>query len=57
VDTAPGTTTVRVPIDARAFRHHDGSGWAVEPGPFTVHAGFSVTDTPLTGHVAPGLAG
>ncbi|TCK21279.1 beta-glucosidase family protein [Pseudonocardia endophytica] len=54
VDAGPGGTTVRVPIDARAFRHHDGSGWAVEPGEFTVHAGFSVTDTPLTARILTG---
>ncbi|ALL76152.1 beta-glucosidase [Pseudonocardia sp. EC080610-09] len=51
VDAAPGTTTVTVPVSRRAFRHRTGTGWATEPGTWTLHLGFSVTDTPLTAEV------
>ncbi|WP_224392929.1 glycoside hydrolase family 3 C-terminal domain-containing protein [Pseudonocardia sp. ICBG1293] len=47
VDAAPGTTTVTVPVSRRAFRHRAGATWATEPGTWTLHLGFSVTDTPL----------
>ncbi|GAA4966976.1 glycoside hydrolase family 3 C-terminal domain-containing protein [Pseudonocardia tropica] len=51
VDAAPGTTTVTVPVSRRAFRHRAGATWATEPGTWTLHLGFSVTDTPLQADV------
>jgi beta-glucosidase len=36
-----GTVDVVVPIDPRALRHWDGSGWAVEPGQVTLAVGRS----------------
>ncbi|MFI5956213.1 beta-glucosidase [Cryptosporangium sp. NPDC051539] len=45
----PGeTVTTRVALPARAFEHWTAGGWTREPGEFTLHAGRSVTDTPLT---------
>ncbi|MGW6497647.1 glycoside hydrolase family 3 C-terminal domain-containing protein [Nonomuraea angiospora] len=41
---------VTIPLARRAFQHWDG-GWKTEPGEFTVHAGFSVTDLPLTARI------
>ncbi|NBE98253.1 glycosyl hydrolase [Nonomuraea sp. KC401] len=41
---------VTIPLARRAFQHWDG-GWRTEPGEFTVHAGSSVADLPLTAQV------
>jgi beta-glucosidase len=38
---------VTVPLHKHAFEHYD-NGWATEPGEFTLRAGSSVTDLPLT---------
>ncbi|GAA3396874.1 beta-glucosidase family protein [Cryptosporangium minutisporangium] len=49
VSAASGAAaTVRIPLPARAFEHWSGDGWEREPGPFTLHVGRSVADTPLT---------
>ncbi|SHN46239.1 beta-glucosidase family protein [Cryptosporangium aurantiacum] len=49
VSAAAGSAaTVRIPLPARAFEHWSGDGWEREPGPFTLHVGRSVVDTPLT---------
>ncbi|MEO3802982.1 glycoside hydrolase family 3 C-terminal domain-containing protein [Nonomuraea sp. B1E8] len=41
---------VTIPLPRRAFQHWDG-GWRTEPGEFTVHAGSSVADLPLTARI------
>ncbi|TDO33969.1 beta-glucosidase [Kribbella sp. VKM Ac-2527] len=38
---------VTVPLHQHTFEHWD-NGWTTEPGEFTLHAGSSVTDLPLT---------
>jgi beta-glucosidase len=44
VRAEPGeTVTVDVPLPRRAFEHWTDQGWAIEPGPFDVLAGFSAT--------------
>ncbi|ANY05353.1 glycoside hydrolase family 3 C-terminal domain-containing protein [Pseudonocardia sp. HH130630-07] len=48
VDAEPGTATAVLTLSPDALRHRADDGWAVEPGTWTVHIGFSVTDTPLT---------
>ncbi|NLT56013.1 MAG: beta-glucosidase [Actinomycetales bacterium] len=48
---APGEqVSVAVPIRSRAFEHWDvaTSGWVTEPGVFTLHAGRSSADLPLS---------
>lgn len=53
VTCAPGETrTVDIALPRRAFEHWDGSGWAVEPGAFTVLVGTSVEDLPHTATVS-----
>ncbi|MFP5071197.1 glycoside hydrolase family 3 C-terminal domain-containing protein [Pseudonocardia nantongensis] len=47
VDAAPGPTTARITLPDTAFRHRERDRWAVETGVYTLHLGFSVTDTPL----------
>ncbi|MEU6787824.1 glycoside hydrolase family 3 C-terminal domain-containing protein [Nonomuraea angiospora] len=42
---------VTIPLARRAFQHWD-RGWKTEPGEFTVHAGFSVTDLPFATRVS-----
>jgi beta-glucosidase len=50
VDAGPGeTVTVTVPVPPRAFEHWSpGQGWTTEPGRFTLAAGPSSADLPLT---------
>ena len=51
VEAAPGgSTTVTIPIPFRSVQHWDVGlhGWAVEPGGFTVSAGRSSADLPLS---------
>lgn len=43
-----GRRRIRIALPQRAFQHWAGDGWAVEPGPFTVHVGTSVIALPLT---------
>ncbi|MEU6719744.1 glycoside hydrolase family 3 C-terminal domain-containing protein [Nonomuraea sp. NPDC046802] len=45
------TERVTIPLARRAFQHWD-QGWKSEPGEFAVHAGFSVTDLPLTTRIS-----
>ncbi|WP_439331896.1 beta-glucosidase [Nonomuraea deserti] len=42
---------VTILLARRAFQHWDG-GWRTEPGEFTVHAGASVADLPLTARIS-----
>lgn len=43
------TVTVTIPVPRRAFADWQPDGWHYEPGEFTVLAGTSATDLPLTG--------
>ncbi|MFE4962746.1 beta-glucosidase [Streptomyces sp. NPDC056660] len=55
VEAAAGEEVVAtMALDARALRHWDteAGGWAVEPGTFTLEAGPSSTNLPLTADVA-----
>ncbi|MFD8812125.1 fibronectin type III-like domain-contianing protein, partial [Streptomyces sp. NPDC059627] len=55
VEAAAGEEAVAtVTLDARALRHWDteAGGWAVEPGTFTLEAGPSSTNLPLTADIA-----
>ena len=55
VTAAPGeSVTATVPITVRCFADWvgGGTGWHYEPGEFTLHAGTSVTELPLTATVA-----
>jgi beta-glucosidase len=48
VHSAPGeTVTATIPVPARRLAHWDG-GWAVERGDYTLRAGASVAELPLT---------
>ncbi|TDD69910.1 beta-glucosidase [Jiangella aurantiaca] len=47
------TTRARVGIGRRAFSHWTAGGWAVEPGPFTLHVGSHVDDLPLRCDLTP----
>ncbi len=51
------TVTATVPVPSRRLAHWDGE-WVVEPGAYTLRAGASVADLPLTleWHVAGGAA-
>ncbi|MET7339415.1 glycoside hydrolase family 3 C-terminal domain-containing protein [Nonomuraea sp. NPDC005650] len=42
---------VTISLPRRAFQHWD-QGWKTEPGEFTVHAGFSVTDLPFAARIS-----
>ena len=49
VSAGPGeTTTATVELRARAFEHWDGSGWATEPGTFTLVVGRDAWSDELT---------
>ncbi|MEU8900532.1 glycoside hydrolase family 3 C-terminal domain-containing protein [Nocardia sp. NPDC048505] len=53
VTVEPGASeTVTLELPARAFEHWTETGWAVEPGAFTLHVGTSVTELPLTADIA-----
>jgi beta-glucosidase len=53
VEADPGETVeLQVAIAARAFEHWQEGGWRLEPGDFTVQAGRSVLDLPLSGRIA-----
>ena len=41
------TVTVSIPVPARRLAHWDGE-WVVEPGAYTLRAGASVADLPLS---------
>jgi beta-glucosidase len=45
------TERVTVGLARRSFQHWD-QGWRTEPGEFTVHAGSSVADLPLTARIS-----
>lgn len=48
VEAAPGeTVTARIPVPARRLAHWAGE-WIVEPGAYTLRAGASVADLPLS---------
>ena len=48
VEAAPGeTVTARIPVPARRLAHWAGE-WVVEPGAYTLRAGASVADLPLS---------
>ncbi|MBP2369671.1 beta-glucosidase [Pseudonocardia parietis] len=51
VDAAPGPTTARITLPDTAFRHREHDRWVTEPGVYTLHLGFSVTDVPLRAEV------
>jgi beta-glucosidase len=48
-----GVVDAVVEVPARAVEHWTEQGWALEPGTFTVHAGRSAGDLPLTASVTP----
>jgi beta-glucosidase len=45
---AGAEVTVPVPVAPRAWQHWSADGWHTEPGVFTVFAGGSVDDLPLS---------
>ncbi|WP_410872674.1 beta-glucosidase family protein [Nocardia sp. A7] len=53
ITAEPGETrTVTIELPQRAFEHWTDTGWAVEPGGFTLHVGTSVIALPLTAEIA-----
>ncbi len=52
VRLGPGETAqIEVPIAARALAYWGDQGWALEPGSYTVRAGSTAHDLPLTAHL------
>ncbi|WP_067824930.1 beta-glucosidase family protein [Nocardia inohanensis] len=45
------SVTATIELPQRAFEHWTDTGWAVEPGDFTLHVGTSVMDLPLTAQI------
>ncbi|UGT44754.1 glycoside hydrolase family 3 C-terminal domain-containing protein [Nocardia yamanashiensis] len=45
------TVTATIELPRRAFEHWTDTGWAVEPGGFTLHIGTSVMELPLTADI------
>jgi beta-glucosidase len=55
VTAAPGdTVTATITVAPKAWQHWADTGWTTEPGRFTVSAGRSVTDLPLTADISVG---
>jgi beta-glucosidase len=55
VTAEPGETVdATITVSPRAWQHWSDTGWTTEPGSFTVRAGRSVTDLPLTVSVSVG---
>ncbi|MFC9995204.1 beta-glucosidase [Nocardia sp. NPDC127526] len=53
VEAAPGeSVTATIELPRRSFEHWTEKGWAVEPGPFTLHIGTSVANLPLTTEIS-----
>ncbi|MCP2297518.1 beta-glucosidase [Nocardia amikacinitolerans] len=53
---AGASVPVRITLPRRAFEHWDG-GWRIEPGEFTVSAGTSVVELPLSASAVVGAGG